>query len=76
MIIPRRHVDKFLIKNNVVRDYKEINRLLAGCLSGTVIRAHENIKKSDFMKLLIKGILRNSVKNIIVYSKLGMDTME
>ena len=47
---------------------------MAGCLSGTVIRAHENIKKSDFLKLLIKGVLRNSIKNIIVYTKLGMDT--
>ena len=47
---------------------------MAGCLSGTVIRAHENIKKSDFLKFLVKGVLRNSVKNIIVYSKLGMDT--
>lgn len=47
-VIPRWHLDEFLVKHNIVKDYKEVNRFLAGVLSGTVVRRHEHMRRSYF----------------------------
>jgi hypothetical protein len=61
------------VKEGIVKDYKEINRFLAGTLSGTVIMRSDFLKKSQFMKLILKGVLRDCVKNIITFNKIGID---
>ena len=75
LILPRRLFDDYLDKEGIVKDYKEINRFLAGTLSGTVIKREEYLKKSQFMKLIMKGVLRDCVKNILTFNKLGIDNM-
>jgi hypothetical protein len=74
LIVSRKFLDDHLLKTGIVGDYKEINRFLAGTLSNTIIRRTDHIKKSQYMKLVLKGVLRDSVKNIITFNKLGIDT--
>jgi hypothetical protein len=73
LCLERKHLDNYLIKEGIVSDYKEIDRFLAGVLSGTVIQRSNNIKKSQYMKFILKGVLRDSVKNIITFNKIGID---
>ena len=61
------------MKYEIVKDYKEVNRFLAGVLSGIVVRRHENMKKSYFVKLVLKSALRECIKNIITYNSFGSD---
>ena len=73
LILERRLLDDYLVKVEIVKDYKEINRFLSGCLSGTVIKREDYLKKSQFMKLIMKGVLRDCVKNILTFNKIGID---
>jgi len=47
---------------------------MAGTLSGVIVRRDQDIKQSQFNKLILKGILRDTVKNIITFDKLGIDS--
>lgn len=73
LILERKHLDNFLEEAGIVKDYKEINRFLTGSLSGVVIKRSDYVKKSQYLKLIFKGVLRDCVKNIITYNKLGID---
>lgn len=73
LILERRLFDDYLVKEGIVKDYKEINRFLAGTLSGTVIEREDYLKKSQFLKLIMKGVLRDCVKNILTFNKVGID---
>lgn len=44
---------------------------MAGILSGVVIRRVDMIKRSQFMKFIYKGVLRDSVKNLIAFNSYG-----
>ena len=66
-------MDNFIIKNGICADYKEVNRFLSGCLSGCVIRRHEEIKKSQYMKVVLKAALRECIKNLITFNQIGTD---
>ena len=46
LIVPRFRLDDVLVKYQVVKDYKEVNRFLAGVLSGDIIKRHEQVKYS------------------------------
>ena len=46
-------------------------RFLASVLSGNVFQVNDSFQCSQFMKLVIKGVLRDSVKNIIAFNNLG-----
>ncbi len=58
----------------MVKDYKEVNRFIAGVLNGQTVDVHEEMKKSQFMKIVNKAAMRESVKNIIAFNQFGMDT--
>lgn len=74
LIVSRKYMDDWLCKEQIVGDFKEVNRFMAGVLSGTVVRRQDDVKKSQFMKLILKGILRDCVKNILAFNKLGIDS--
>jgi len=74
LIVPRKGLDEFLAKAGVVKDYKATARFMAGVLSGDSVRGRLPVKRSQFMKLILKGVLRDAVKNILAFSKLGSDT--
>ncbi len=57
-----------------MKDYKEVNRFIAGVLNGHTVDVHEEMKKSQFMKIVNKAAMRESVKNIIAFNQFGMDT--
>jgi len=70
-IVPRAHLDKFLLDNGVVKDYKEILLFTSGVLSGREIPRNSAIKKSQFMKIVYKCVMRKSVLNIIKFTNIG-----
>lgn len=70
-IVPRAHLDQFLLDNGVVKDYKEILLFTSGVLSGREIPRNSDIKKSQFMKIVYKCVMRKSVLNIIKFTNIG-----
>jgi len=70
-IVPRAHLDQFLLDNGVVKDYKEILLFTSGVLSGREIKRNSDIKKSQFMKIVYKCVMRKSVLNIIKFTNIG-----
>lgn len=69
--MPRAHLDQFLLDNRVVKDYKEILLFTSGVLSGKEIPRNSDIKKSQFMKIVYKCVMRKSVLNIIKFTNIG-----
>ena len=72
--IRRDVLDRFMMNHGIVCSSKEVNTFLRGCLSGKVVNATALISKSEFMKVIYKGVLRDAVLNIIAFTKLGADT--
>ena len=64
-------MDEVLLKYGIVSDFKSINRFMAGILSGIVIRRCDEIKRSQFMKFVYKGVLRDSNRNLITINNFG-----
>ena len=60
-----------MIERKIAVDFKEIEGFLKGVLSGTEIGSGDDIKRSQFMKIIYKGLMRLSIVNIINYSKIG-----
>ena len=73
LVVPRYMLDDLLIRLGIVQHFQSVNRFLAGALSGVVIKRHETIKYSQFMKLVRKAALRECVKNIIAFNQFGFD---
>ena len=71
---PRKQLDDVFLRYGIIRDYKEMSRFLHGILNGVHVAVVENIKRSQFMKLVFKGALRESIKNMIAFNNLGADT--
>ena len=71
--MPRAHLDQYLLSNGIVKDYKEILLFTSGVLSGKEIPRNGDIKKSEFMKIVYKSVMRKSVLNIIKFTKIGGD---
>lgn len=71
--VSRVELDNFFLRHGVVKNYREIDRFAAGVLSGEMVRRHDEIRRCQFMKFVVKGVLRDSVKNILCFIKLGTD---
>mgnify|MGYP006893254252 CR=1 FL=1 len=71
--IPRRFVDKIFLKYEIVANYKGINPFFRGTLSGLKLTANDHICRSQFMKFVYKAVLRDCVKNIMAFNKVGTD---
>ena len=38
LIVSRKYMDDFLCRENIVGDFKEVNRFMAGILSGVIVK--------------------------------------
>mgnify|MGYP006119605875 CR=1 FL=1 len=46
LLVNRKFMDDFLCRENIVGDFKEVNRFMAGTLSGVIVRRQDDIKQS------------------------------
>ena len=67
LCVPRRRLDKWLLESKIILNNKEVYHFLAGVLNGTSIKSEDDLKKSDFVRLIIKSVLRETVKKIISF---------
>ena len=73
-MVSRRELDNFFLKHKVVVDAKEVDRFAAGVLSGEIVRRQDDVRRCHFMRFVLKGMLRDGVKNILTFNKLGTDS--
>ena len=63
--VPRKEFDKFLIGNKIVDTGLQINSFLRGVLNELEIKRTDIFKKSQFMNIVYKALMRESVLSII-----------
>lgn len=70
---PQKRIDDVLLRYNIVSDYKQVKGFMNGVLSGPPITTLK-VRRSQFMKLVYKGVLRETIVNMIAFNNLGADT--
>ena len=73
-LIPRIKMDQFFVKNKILSDSKEMNSFLSGTLQlKEGLDVNQKVRKSHFLSLVYKSILRKGVMNIMTFCKIGND---
>ena len=66
-------IENFFLGNKIVKDYKEIQRFVAGTLNGFQLHPCQEFQKTLFMRIVYKASLREAIKNIITFCQFGLD---
>lgn len=64
-MVLRRDLDTFFIKHGIIKSKEECSLFLHNCLNETRVGIFDEFKKSHFIQLAYKAVMRNQMLNLL-----------